>query len=218
MVHNMQYFGLCILFSALSWQQVVHSWQWCSHRHLRSPRNSRLHMALPNLFQSQGGQGHDRGKQFSLSAGDVVREYFSKWNIRDFDAAVNLFDEDCVYEDTLYPTVFEGKDKVKYHLERVGKALPDSFVFVIDELVEDRAAGKVGVQWHVEAEGNTLPFTRGSSIYVVNKKNLIVKGFDVPEPVLKAGSFNLSILKLAKNFITDPVRIIPAIAWVFYCW
>jgi len=33
-------------------------------------------------------------------------------------AAVDLFSEDCVYEDTLYPEKFQGKEQLKAHLFR----------------------------------------------------------------------------------------------------
>lgn len=55
-------------------------------------------------------------------------------------------------------------------------------------------------------------------MYKFNKDGLIIKGFDVPEPVLKSGGFSLEILKFAKNIIQDPKRAIPLAAWVFYCW
>lgn len=148
----------------------------------------------------------------------TISRYFQYWNARDMNGAIELFDDDCVYEDTLYPTVFRGREQLKAHLYNVATALPESFKFVIDSFSEDTSTGNVGIQWHVESDGTSLPFTRGCSMYTVDSNGLITKGFDVPEPVVKSGSISLQLLKSVKPFIVDRNRIIPAVAWVFYCW
>ena len=74
---------------------------------------------------------------------------------------------------------------MKGHLLNVASALPESFEFTIDYISEDPNNGNVGIQWHVESEGNVLPFTRGCSMYTINSEGLICKGFDIPEPVVK---------------------------------
>eukprot|EP00470_Lotharella_oceanica_P012544 CAMPEP_0170198810 /NCGR_PEP_ID=MMETSP0040_2-20121228/68991_1 /TAXON_ID=641309 /ORGANISM="Lotharella oceanica, Strain CCMP622" /LENGTH=233 /DNA_ID=CAMNT_0010448861 /DNA_START=307 /DNA_END=1008 /DNA_ORIENTATION=- len=138
-----------------------------------------------------------------MGAGEVVRKYFEYWNKRQMDDAISLFADDCIYEDTLYPGFFEGKDELKKHLYAIGEALPADFRFNIDELAvssfdEVEGLSRIGVQWHVGlADGRKLPFTRGSSMYKVNGEGKITSGFDVPEPVLKTGDANLAILKWA---------------------
>ena len=153
-----------------------------------------------------------------IKPSETIIRYFDYWNRRDMINASSLFSDDCIYEDTLYPSQFIGKKSIKSHLLNVASALPNSFQFVIDEISEDKDSGKVGIQWHVESDGNSLPFTRGCSMYTVNKDGLIVKGFDIPEPVVKAGSLNLFILNGAKKIIYEPQRLFAAVAWVFYCW
>ena len=77
--------------------------------------------------------------------------YFEAWNKRDMQAAIALFSEDCVYEDTVYPEVFNGRSELEFHLLRVADALPSSFVFVIDDVSSGAAdARAIGVRWHVE--------------------------------------------------------------------
>lgn len=154
----------------------------------------------------------------SISGKDVVEEYFNYWNLRDMDSAINLFDVDCTYEDTLYPGVFQGRETLKKHLFSVADSLPTSFKFCLDVVSEDKN-GNIGVQWHVENDDKPLPFTRGCSMYKVNMKSLkITEGFDVPEPVAKSGAFSLFILKSASGFIDEPRKLIPFGAWIFYCW
>jgi hypothetical protein len=58
---------------------------------------------------AKGGRG---------SGADAVRAYFRAWNERRMQDAVNVFGDDCVYEDTLYSGKFEGKEALKAHLFR----------------------------------------------------------------------------------------------------
>lgn len=48
----------------------------------------------------------------------VVRSYFDLWNERKMEEAVELFSDNCTYEDTLYPEVFQGKEQLRAHLLR----------------------------------------------------------------------------------------------------
>lgn len=130
-------------------------------------------------------------------------EFFECWNRRDMEAAVLLFSEDVVYEDTVYPEVFEGRDALRFHLLRVADAVPDSFRFVIDDLSSGSAeATAVGARWHVElADGTALPFTRGCSFYKFNDQGLINSGFDCVEPSLKPGSASLALLSVASRVL-----------------
>ena len=147
----------------------------------------------------------------------IVRDYFSAWNRRDMLAAIDLFSEDCEYEDTLYPKAFRGRAELKAHLLSVATSLPTSFKFVIDDVSEDSAKGKIGVQWHVESSEGQLPFTRGASMYTVSGGK-ITKGFDVPEPVVKSGAVSLALLRQATPYIENRARLVPAAAFVLYCY
>jgi ketosteroid isomerase-like protein len=155
----------------------------------------------------------------ALSPKQTIELYFDRWNKRDMDSAADLFDADCVYEDTLYPGTFRGREAIKSHLLNVAASLPGSFSFVIDDIAEDILNGKVGVQWHVESENKQLPFTRGSSMYTISKNGKILKGFDVPEPVAKTGSASLALLKFALALSRPGVRFPsrPHLAFVLDC-
>lgn len=67
--------------------------------------------------------------------------------------AIDLFTEDCQYEDTLYPKAFQGKENLRKHLLKVADALPDSFGFVLDEISD--GGNTIGVQWHVSSDGKS---------------------------------------------------------------
>ena len=119
------------------------------------------------------------------------------------------FDESCVYEDTQYAGAFEGKARIRAHLDRVADALPPTFQFCIDEVAD--GGTKVGVQWHVENEGVALPFTRGCSMYTCDlETGRLLSGFDVPEPApFKPGGASLTLLSVASKLIAQPARARP---------
>ena len=128
--------------------------------------------------------------------------FFDAWNQRDMTTAVGLFSEDVQYEDTVYPDIFDGRNQLRAHLLRVADALPESFQFVVDDFSsgpEDAEA--IGVKWHVESNGNQLPFTRGCSFYKFNAAGEICSGFDLVEPSLKPGDATLALLSLASKVL-----------------
>ena len=176
-----------------------------------------IHALSTSLFASKSTFGKSIASK-SPTGKDIVEDYFNYWNERDMTSAIELFDENCVYEDTLYPNVFQGKATLQSHLFSVAASLPVSFKFCLDFVSED-VNGNIGVQWHVENDDKPLPFTRGCSMYKVDLKTMkITYGFDVPEPVAKSGAFSLFILKSASGFIEEPRKLIPFGAWIFYCW
>ena len=132
------------------------------------------------------------------------------------DLACAQFSDDCEYEDTQYPGAFSGKEALKAHLNKCADNLPPSFRFCIDEVAD--GGDTVGVQWHVENNGEALPFTRGCSLYKVDPQTgLLISGFDVPEPApFKPGSAGLQVLGLASKLIAEPVRALPLVAWGAY--
>ena len=136
------------------------------------------------------------------------------------ETAVECFTDDCTYDDTQYAEPFQGKPALRKHLLRVAANLPQSFEFVIDDLAISSNGAKIGVQWHVENNGEQLPFTRGCSFYTCDEESgLIQSGFDVPEPaVIKPGSAGLNLLSVASKVIEEPVRAIPLFLWGAYIY
>jgi hypothetical protein len=78
----------------------------------------------------------------------------------------------------------------------------------------------IAALWHVENESGPLPFARGCSFFMVNPNtNLIVEGYDFPEPaVIKPGSTGLKILSIASKLFDEPIRFFPFVVWVTYVW
>ena len=82
---------------------------------------------------------------------------------------------------------------------------------------------KKGIRWHVEANGNELPFTRGASVYMIDPTTQkILTGFDIPEPTTKVGyRLNGKLADLTSPlsiFFESPPKILAGFALVFYFW
>jgi ketosteroid isomerase-like protein len=147
-------------------------------------------------------------------------QYFDAWNRRDMEAATRVFTDDVMYEDTVFPQPFAGKMNLKKHLLLCADAFPDSFTFVVDN-VANGAKGDdcIAVQWHVENNGNAMPFTQGCSMYRLANDGLIMEGTDIVEPaVLKTGGWTLFAKSLATNVASEPIRIVPIAVWVAYMY
>ena len=151
--------------------------------------------------------------------------YFEAWNNRDIDAAVAVFADDVTYDDTAFPEPFQGKTRLSNHLNVCADCFPDSFSFQVDDCIESSVRmdknsrpQEVFVQWHVENNGETLPYTRGCSFYQLNKQGLIQDGIDFVEPngPVKPGDIDLIQKTVTSQIQDEPIRLLPLALWVAY--
>ena len=90
-----------------------------------------------SLFAGGGDGLRNKKNDAKLTRADgrtAVKTYFELWNERRMNEAIDLFADECTYEDTLYPSIFQGKDQLRSHLINVAKSLPSSFRFVVDAI------------------------------------------------------------------------------------
>ena len=148
----------------------------------------------------------------------VPEEYFACWNRRDIKAAVDKFTDDCAYDDTVFPEPFDGKEALWKHLGYCAESVPSTFRFVADDVVD--GGDSVGVVWHVENNGEELPFTRGCSVYEIDQRRRLMKfGIDTVEPaVFKTGPLNLFVDSVTAKVKDEPVRLIPIAVWAAYMY
>lgn len=164
-------------------------------------------------------QKQEGKRNASLQYSDLspAERYFAGWNSRDLDAAVAVFTEDIAYEDTAFPYPFTGKDNLLSHLKKCADAFPSTFTFEVDNLAVDK--NTMAVAWHVENDGEALPFTQGCSFYKVDKSGKIQQGIDFVEPaVIKQGGASMFLNSLQTKLSQEPVRWIAAISWVAYMY
>jgi hypothetical protein len=115
------------------------------------------------------------------SYSSVIEQYFDAWNRRDVTYATSLFADDCVVHDMQYDTAFVGRAAVSKHLTNVGDCLPNTFNFVIDDIVSTDTGS--GVVWHVENDGTPLPFTSGApTTYSTRSRVLYVRDTEKAPP------------------------------------
>ena len=142
--------------------------------------------------------------------------YFGAWNRRDIGAALNAFTNDVTYDDTAFPVPFRGKEKLEAHLMTCADCFPDTFSFEVDDYIGNETHWCV--QWHVENNGETLPYTQGCSFYQLNNQGLIEDGIDFVEPSgpIKPGAIQLWRDTVAAQLQQEPVRLIPLVTWLAY--
>ena len=146
----------------------------------------------------------------------LPEKYFEAWNRRDMTKACAVFAEDIEYDDTAFPKPFTGKDALEKHLNICAQVFPDGFKFVTDDKISD--GGKFMLKWHVENDGEELPFTRGCSYYELKNKK-ISRAIDVIEPaVFKTGGIDLSVKSIQAKITEEPFRLVPLALWFTYMY
>jgi|UniRef100_A0A8J9X8B5 ketosteroid isomerase-like protein len=148
----------------------------------------------------------------------LPEKYFAAWNRRDMSSAVALFADTVTYDDTAFPEPFSGKTNLSSHLYKCSNAFPSTFTFQVDKVAD--AGDRISVLWHVENDGDDLPFTRGCSFYNVDtKRNEILDGIDFVEPgPIKLGGFHLLVSTVRTNLEREPARYLPLISWIAYIY
>mmetsp|Transcript_2791 Transcript_2791/g.3751 ORF Transcript_2791/g.3751 Transcript_2791/m.3751 type:complete len:628 (+) Transcript_2791:104-1987(+) len=166
------------------------------------------------ILEKTGSKSRSAVVEPSLRANSPVA-YFEAWNRRDMGAAVSVFADDVTYDDTAFPVPFEGKEKLEKHLLLCADCFPKSFSFKVDDCLD--AGDAVCVKWHVENNGQQLPFTRGCSFYEINKQGKIQDGIDFVEPaVFKKGGLELVVDTVKAQITQEPARIAPLVVWALY--
>lgn len=150
------------------------------------------------LVKKQEAAGEEKGED--LSIGSVVMDLYDNFNKCDARGTAACFTEDVVYEDLLLgsSTLIESRadfeDVIKSHpvflTRRVCTGLrldPPEFAIVVDNISEDLARGNLGVEWHVELNGEPLILGRGLSFFrVCSKTGKIRNAVDIAEAPWRA--------------------------------
>jgi ketosteroid isomerase-like protein len=156
-------------------------------------------------------KGSDKASSLTLP-----EQYFEAWNQRDMKKAVSVFADDVEYDDLAFPNPFVGKAKLEAHLLVCADCFPPSFKFIVDDKAD--AGDKLMVRWHVENDGDELPFTRGCSYYEI-EDGKIAKGIDAIEPaVFKTGDVSLFFDTLKSQLSSEPIRYVPLAVWATYMY
>lgn len=168
---------------------------------------------LRNVFGGGGGNGEGGSPAGRAASGGAaaVERFVDAWNKRDMQTAVDLFAEDCVYDDTAYYSPFVGRSALKRHLLREADALPPGHSRVIDDVASAASDGsRVCIRWHNEIDGAARSdgYGRGVSFFTLDlddeeegdSRYKIESVLCVPEPgAPKPGDVGLNILSAASK-------------------
>jgi len=146
----------------------------------------------------------------------IPEKFFDAYNRRNMDDALQLFDKDCIYDDTVFPNPLNGITQLKNHMEVCERALPSTFQFIVDDIAD--GGDCLGVRWHVENQGQEMKFTRGNSFYTIDN-GLVKTVVDEIEPaVLKKGGVQFFFEYVSNKIQEEPVRIVPLTVWALYMY
>ncbi|KAH7276646.1 hypothetical protein KP509_39G016200 [Ceratopteris richardii] len=127
----------------------------------------------------------------------VVEEFYACVNRRDFQSARELFAEDCIYDDLVFPKPFMGREAIVDFFSKFMTAIGPDLQFVVED-ISRKDPYCVGVTWHLELNGKRFPFSKGCSFYrlrTVNGRQEIIYARDSVEPALKAGDSVLVVIR-----------------------
>jgi ketosteroid isomerase-like protein len=130
-------------------------------------------------------------------AAEMVQEFYAAINRREIASIGELFADDCVYEDLVFPKPFLGRKAILEFFQKFMNSVGSELEFRVDDITtgDPNAAGVI---WHLDWNGKPLPFSKGCSFYrcqVLNGKRQFVYGRDAVEPATKPGDFTLVALK-----------------------
>jgi ketosteroid isomerase-like protein len=161
----------------------------------------------------------------------AAERYFEAWNRRNMTEAVHLFAPNVTYHDSAFPKPFAGRNNLRKHLELCAEVLPPQLTFEVDRVIfshgttgpscNSRCYSSILAQWHANINGQSLPYTRGCSIYQLNNHNgLIESGLDFVEPngPVKPGGIRLASRIIRSCLEREPRRLIPAVTWLTYIY
>ncbi|KAG0625403.1 hypothetical protein M758_2G052000 [Ceratodon purpureus] len=127
----------------------------------------------------------------------MVQEFYAAINRREITSIGDLFADDCVYEDLVFPKPFVGRKAILEFFQKFMDSVGSELEFRVDDITTGDPDA-AGVIWHLEWKGKPLPFSKGCSFYrckVLNGNRQFVYGRDAVEPATKPGDFTLVALK-----------------------
>merc|ERR1719181_1068522 len=117
-----------------------------------------------------------------------IKALYAAFNAKDGKAVAALLADDVVYEDLLLgaSTICRGKaafsSALEYHPAFVMSKvkLPVDLQLVVDDVACD-GRRSVGVEWHVEVNGEPFPLSRGLSLATLNDRGELRRVVDIAE-------------------------------------
>ncbi len=141
----------------------------------------------------------------SIKAREQVEYFWQLSQQGQFKKTAQLFANDAVLHDALYPSSFHGIDAIETHMSNMEKAFPVGKLRFILEDIMASAEYKVCVRWRVETVRTGFVLSSGISWYSMKQIDdgqlRFVEVFDVPEPKFKIAPLVLPLLGLLASVL-----------------
>ncbi|PNX79427.1 nuclear transport factor 2 family protein, partial [Trifolium pratense] len=128
------------------------------------------------------------------SAVHIVHEFYEAFNKKDTETLKQLLSPNCVYQDLLFYTAYEGQESIISFWESVMNAMGPNIHVFVEDVKESNNVMMVTAFMHLEWKDKKLPFTNGCRFFTfeeVEGKMLISKITSVEEFPLKPGELVL---------------------------
>ncbi|KAJ3688971.1 hypothetical protein LUZ61_018135 [Rhynchospora tenuis] len=154
----------------------------------------------PLVVAALGGTNNGSQQSNSMAPSpilDLIQRFYGHLNCKDVRRLEKLIDPECVIQDAAYLKPLHGK-KIHNYFEKLTEAMGQHVFFAIDEICAGDESD-IAVMWHLEWNGEAIPFTKGCSFYTCSKTNemILIRGAHVfVEAPFKPGNFALETLKI----------------------
>ncbi|WJX40373.1 hypothetical protein P8452_27854 [Trifolium repens] len=128
----------------------------------------------------------------------IVHEFYKAFNKKDTETLKQLLSPNCVYQDLLFYTAYEGQENIISFWQSVMDAMGPNIHVFVEDVKESNNVMMVTAFMHLEWKDKKLPFTNGCRFFTfeeVEGKWLISKITCVEEFPLKPGELVLKLLK-----------------------
>ncbi|KAF8027654.1 hypothetical protein BT93_E0534 [Corymbia citriodora subsp. variegata] len=133
----------------------------------------------------------------SNSPGERAIQLYERINDKKWEALEEIISKDCCFEDYSFPTPFNGKKEVLLFFKQLTSSMGNHVKFNPKKISDDEETA--WVNWHLEWNGNEIPFTRGCSYYECSndgERLVISKAQVFVESPIKPGGIVLNLLKI----------------------
>ncbi|KAJ7959251.1 putative Nuclear transport factor 2 family protein [Quillaja saponaria] len=137
------------------------------------------------------------------SVQDVILEFYNAINTKDTEKFDQILSDDCVHQDLIFYTPFQGKENVKNFLCKVMDALGPN-IHIAMESVNEGENFTASVFWHLEWKAMKIPFTKGCRFFECEEaqgKIFIRKIIGVEELLVKPDDLILKLLKAVRTVL-----------------
>ncbi len=109
----------------------------------------------------------------AINTTTITNRHIAAFNARNLDALLDVLAPNCTVEGLAYSDTIHGKQQLAPFYKALLARVPSDMQLVVDDISGDGGTC-VGVTWHLELNGATVPYGRGLSFYRLNARQQVV--------------------------------------------